>query len=61
MKNWDIKKLIGELEMMALSAEPGMVITEEMSISCSMTLQRAVSELKSKDNDRDIAYSTNPQ
>lgn len=47
--------------MMALSAEPGMVITEEMSISCSMTLQRAVSELKSKDNDRDIAYSTNPQ
>lgn len=47
--------------MMALSAEPGMVITEEMSISCSMTLQRAVSELKSKYNDRDIAYSTNPQ
>ena len=48
MKNMEIKKLIGDLEMMAAAAEPGVVITEEMSISCSMTLLKAASELRRK-------------
>lgn len=48
MKNMEIKKLIGDLEMMAAAAEPGVVITEEMSISCSMTLLKAASELRIK-------------
>lgn len=60
MKNIELKKLIGELEVMEKSTEPGMVMTEEMSISCSIILQRAVSELKSKVNERSVAYSTNP-
>lgn len=46
MKNIEIIKLIGELEMMAAAAEPGVVITEEMSIACAITLLQAVSELK---------------
>lgn len=48
MKNLEIKKLIGELEMMAAAAEPGVVVTEEMSITCSVTLLKAVDELKRK-------------
>ena len=48
MKNLEVKKLIGDLEMMAAAAEPGVVITEEMSISCSMTLLKAASELRRK-------------
>ncbi len=48
MKNLEIKKLIGELEMMAAAAEPGVVLTEEMSITCSATLLKAVNELKKK-------------
>lgn len=46
MKNLEIKKIIGDLEMMAAAAEPGVVITEEMSISCSVTLLKAIDELK---------------
>ncbi|MCS0306352.1 hypothetical protein [Vibrio diabolicus] len=48
MKNLDIKELIGELEMMEAAAEPGVVLTEEMSVTCSATLLRAVKELKKK-------------
>ncbi|HCE3428224.1 TPA: hypothetical protein NG603_004399 [Vibrio parahaemolyticus] len=48
MKNLDIKKLIGELEMIAAAAEPGVVITEEMSVTCSDTLLKAIKELKIK-------------
>lgn len=48
MKNLEIKKLIGDLEMMAAAAEPGVVITEEISVTCSITLLRAVGELKKK-------------
>ncbi|OCH31982.1 hypothetical protein A6E13_15805 [Aliivibrio fischeri] len=45
-KYLEMKKLIGELEMMAAAAEPGVVITEEMSVSCCVTLLKAVNELK---------------
>ncbi len=48
MKNLEMKKIIGDLEMMAAAAEPGVVITEEMSISCSITLLKAASELRRK-------------
>ncbi|TPA69921.1 hypothetical protein DXJ77_23395 [Vibrio parahaemolyticus] len=48
MRNLEIKKLIGDLEMMAAAAEPGVVITEEMSITCSITLLQAVNELKKR-------------
>lgn len=48
MKNLEIKKLIGDLEMMAAAAEPGVVITEEMSVTCCVTLLQAVNELKKK-------------
>ncbi|TCN02954.1 hypothetical protein [Vibrio crassostreae] len=48
MKNLEIKKMIGDLEMMAAAAEPGVVITEEMSISCSVTLLKAIDELKKR-------------
>lgn len=48
MKNLEIKKMIGDLEMMAAAAEPGVVITEEMSISFSIILLKAASELKRK-------------
>ncbi|MEZ9880547.1 hypothetical protein [Vibrio sp. 10N.261.51.E5] len=46
MKNLEMKKIIGDLEMMAAAAEPGVVITEEMSVSCSVTLLKAICELK---------------
>ncbi len=41
-----LQKLIGELELMAAAAEPGVVITENISVSCSITLLAAVDELK---------------
>lgn len=41
-----LQKLIGELELMVAAAEPGVVITENMSMSCSITLLAAVDELK---------------
>jgi len=44
--NTDIKNLIGGLEMMIAAAEPGVVMTEEMSMVCSVTLLSAVRELK---------------
>lgn len=55
MKNMEIKKLIGDLEMMAAAAEPGVVITEEMSLSCSMTLLKAVKELRRVTFERDVS------
>ncbi|EPZ5431781.1 TPA: hypothetical protein NGU69_004449 [Vibrio parahaemolyticus] len=55
MKNMEIKKLIGDLEMMAAAAEPGVVITEEMSLSCSMTLLKAVKELRKVTFERDVS------
>lgn len=55
MKNMEIKKLIGDLEMMAAAAEPGVVITEEMSLSCSMTLLKAVKELRKVTFERDAS------
>jgi hypothetical protein len=55
MKNMEIKKLIGDLEMMAAAAEPGVVITEEMSLSCSMTLLKAVKELRKITFERDVS------
>ncbi len=58
MKNMEIKKLIGDLEMMAAAAEPGVVITEEMSISCSMTLLKAASELRRKVRELDRTSPT---
>ncbi|MDL1992999.1 hypothetical protein [Vibrio parahaemolyticus] len=55
MKNMEIKKLIGDLEMMAAASEPGVVITEEMSLSCSMTLLKAVKELRKVTFERDVS------
>lgn len=55
MKNMEIRKLIGDLEMMAAAAEPGVVITEEMSLSCSMTLLKAVKELRKVTFERDVS------
>lgn len=55
MKNLEVKKLIGDLEMMAAAAEPGVVITEEMSLSCSMTLLKAVKELRKVTFERDVS------
>lgn len=53
-----MKKIIGDLEMMAAAAEPGVVITEEMSISCSVTLLKAASELRRKVRELDQASPT---
>lgn len=58
MKNLEVKKLIGDLEMMAAAAEPGVVITEEMSISCSVTLLKAASELRRKVRELDRTSPT---
>ena len=58
MKNLEMKKIIGDLEMMAAAAEPGVVITEEMSISCSITLLKAASELRRKVRELDRASLT---
>ncbi|ELX7527410.1 hypothetical protein SKP09_004543 [Vibrio parahaemolyticus] len=52
MKNLEIIKLIGDLEIMAAAAEPGVVLTEEMSITCSVTLLQAIAELKRLNGDR---------
>ncbi|WP_167536277.1 hypothetical protein [Photobacterium leiognathi] len=41
-----LQKLIGDLELMVGAAEPGIVMTENMSISCSITLLEAINELK---------------
>lgn len=49
-KNLEMKKLIGDLEMMAAAAEPGVVVTEEMSVSCCVTLLKAASELRRRMN-----------
>jgi len=46
MKNLEIKKLVGSLELIVAAAEPGVVITEEMSLSCNETLIKAIEELK---------------
>ena len=46
MNNLEIKKIIGDLEVMALATEPGVVITKEMSVSCSATLLKAICVLK---------------
>ena len=59
MKNMEIKKLIGDLEMMAAAAEPGVVITEEMSLTCSMTLLKAVKELRKVTFERNTSKTTN--
>lgn len=45
-KNLEMKKLIGDLEMMAAAAEPGVVVTEEMSVTCCVTLLKAAKELR---------------
>lgn len=50
-KNWHeamkkLQKLIGDLEIMVAAAEPGIVMTENMSVSCSVTLLTAVEELR---------------
>lgn len=42
----EMKKLIGELEMIAAAAEPGVVVTEEMSVICCVTLLKAAKELR---------------
>lgn len=51
MQNWHeamkkLQKLIGDLEIMVAAAEPGIVMTEDMSVSCSVTLLTAVEELR---------------
>jgi len=46
MKNLDVKKLVGNLELIVAAAEPGVVITEEMSLSCNEILLKAIEELK---------------
>ena len=51
MQNWHeamkkLQKLIGDLEIMVAAADPGIVITENISISCSITLLEAINELK---------------
>jgi len=46
MKNVKIMKTVGELELMAAAAEPGVVMTEEMSIICCKILIRAAKQLK---------------
>ncbi|EDP57239.1 hypothetical protein [Vibrio sp. AND4] len=46
MKKLEIKKIIGDLEIMVAAAEPGVVLTEEMSVTCCVTLQQAIAELK---------------
>lgn len=45
-KKLEMKKLIGDLEMMAAAAEPGVVVTEEMSVTCCVTLLKAAKELR---------------
>lgn len=46
MKPIELKALIGHIETMAAAAEPGVVITEEISLSCSSILIAAAKELK---------------
>jgi hypothetical protein len=46
MKKAKIQKIIGELELMAAAAEPGVVMTEEMSVICCSVLLNAVKQLK---------------
>lgn len=41
-----LQKLIGDLEILVAAAEPGIVMTEDMSVSCSVTLLTAVEELR---------------
>lgn len=50
-KSNELKKLIGDLEVMAAASEAGIVLTEEMSISCSVTLMKAVTLLKGSLNE----------
>ena len=56
-KNLEMKKLIGDLEMMAAAAEPGVVVTEEMSVSCCVTLLKAANELRLRLNGEKGAYT----
>ena len=42
----ELEKLIGDLEVMAIASEAGIVLTKEMSVSCSITLLKAVDFLK---------------
>ncbi|WP_165935509.1 hypothetical protein [Vibrio owensii] len=46
MQDKEIKKLIGDLEMMAATAEPGLVMTNEMCVNCCATLLQAANQLK---------------
>lgn len=46
MKKAKTQRIIGELELMAAAAEPGIVMTEEMSIICCSVLLNAAAELK---------------
>ncbi|HDY8076632.1 TPA: hypothetical protein RQK60_004147 [Vibrio vulnificus] len=48
MKNLEVKKLIGDLEMMAAVIEPGMVITDAMCEVCSNVLLQTIAELKDR-------------
>lgn len=45
-KDIEVNKLIGDLEIMVAAAEPGVVITENMSVSCCIVLLKAVEKLK---------------
>ncbi|MBF4228160.1 hypothetical protein EAY71_25920 [Vibrio anguillarum] len=56
-KNLEMKKLIGDLEMMAAAAEPGVVVTEEMSVSCYVTLLKAANELRRRLNGEKGVYT----
>lgn len=47
MKVVKIQKVIGELELIIAAAEPGIVMTEEMSEVCSSVLLNAVKQLRS--------------
>lgn len=51
MRNQEIKKLIGKLEMIATTVEPGMVLTEAMCEVCSNILIQTISELKEVRNE----------
>ena len=46
--------LIGKLELMLAAAQPGCVLTEEMSLICAETIEETVNTLKEIDQLRKI-------
>lgn len=46
MRKTKIQRIIGELELMAAAAEPGIVMTEETSIICCSVLLEAAAEMR---------------